>query len=399
MERLRQSGALVRSSASLSSAKVAELPGGTRVKYDDRFVLEGGRTRLHLVVPLEGWISEKCLAKGDALSQKCEKYESSISNKMRDCERSQSQFEDAYWLRAQEARLDSSRAKDVMRALEELVLSQRPDEKRFYRDAGVASTRIFALSDVHLDHPGAVEWVESVKREDYCNDVLILAGDLGDTLKAVEVCLKLLRPKFRRLFYCPGNHCLWIREVEEGTYPDSIAKWNALRALCESLDCDTTPAQVAVGVYVVPLLSWYDPDFFLTTQRGRARRAFDTFCKWPVKESDLKHVFLKWNQVVLSRCPRFDPDSTVVTFSHFHPRPELPFSRHVEDLEQAIGCAMIDSQLRSIVPRPTVHVYGHSHLNFSKLIDGVRYVQNAFGYSHERHNGAPCHQLACVHPE
>lgn len=33
----------------------------------------------------------------------------------------------------------------------------------------------------------------------------------------------------RRVFYVPGNHCLWLRGQEAQLYGDSFAKWLVLR--------------------------------------------------------------------------------------------------------------------------------------------------------------------------
>lgn len=50
-----------------------------------------------------------------------------------------------------------------------------------------------------------------------------------------------------------------------------------------------------------------------------------------------------------------------------------------ETLPLVIGCPQLDAQIRQIKPLPFVHVFGHTHLNIDKTVDGVRYVQNAFG--------------------
>lgn len=40
------------------------------------------------------------------------------------------------------------------------------------------------------------------------------AGDLGDTLGAVRLALQLLRPKFKRVVFVPGNHDLCVGLIE-----------------------------------------------------------------------------------------------------------------------------------------------------------------------------------------
>jgi hypothetical protein len=46
-----------------------------------------------------------------------------------------------------------------------------------------------------------------------------------------------------------------------------------------------------------------------------------------------------------------------------------------------LGSTRLESQLRKL--NPIIHVYGHSHVNHHVKIDGVSYINNAFGYPHE----------------
>ena len=56
----------------------------------------------------------------------------------------------------------------------------------------------------------------------------------------------------------PGNHDLWIRRdtSDAKVYPDSIAKLGAMHNVCQECDVDMGPAEVARGLFVVPLFSW-----------------------------------------------------------------------------------------------------------------------------------------------
>jgi len=79
------------------------------------------------------------------------------------------------------------------------------------------------------------------------------------------------------------------------------------------------------------------------------------------------------------------PITSVVSFSHFLPRVDvLPPKERVfyPTLVKVAGTRALDTQLRLF--RSTCHVFGHTHIDWNKEIDGVRYVQNAFGYPKER---------------
>ena len=125
--------------------------------------------------------------------------------------------------------------------------------------------------------------------------MLVVAGDVADTLRAARLCLATFRRKFRRVFYTPGNHDLWIRPRtaitdEPSQFPDSVAKFVAILQLCDELGCETTPAQVVAGLYVVPLHSWYDAALDEHDPRPGAVR-FDKHCRWPVDDEAVSQVF------------------------------------------------------------------------------------------------------------
>ncbi len=52
-------------------------------------------------------------------------------------------------------------------------------------------------------------WVDL--RREY---VLLVSGDVSDELGALEQALACLAAKFAAVFYCVGNHELWIRKKD-----------------------------------------------------------------------------------------------------------------------------------------------------------------------------------------
>ena len=71
--------------------------------------------------------------------------------------------------------------------------------------------------------------------------------------------LRALKQKFRRVFFIPGNHDLWIRPgIEDSEYPDSICKLMAMLNVFDEIGVEMGPAEVARGLFVVPLYSWYN---------------------------------------------------------------------------------------------------------------------------------------------
>ncbi len=87
---------------------------------------------------------------------------------------------------------------------------------------------------------------------------------------------------------------------------------------------------------------------------------------------------------------------TVISFSHFVPRIDLMPNQippRFKMLYPVLGTGELERQIRRL--KPTVHVYGHSHINRDRAIDGIRYVKNAFAYPYEQHIAAK--RLMCVY--
>ena len=66
-------------------------------------------------------------------------------------------------------------------------------------------SRIFAISDIHVDIPENLRLVESWSASEYRNDVLIVAGDVTDNLSLLKTVLQSLAQKFLKVCYVPGT--------------------------------------------------------------------------------------------------------------------------------------------------------------------------------------------------
>merc|ERR1719464_191637 len=108
---------------------------------------------------------------------------------------------------------------------------------------------------------------------------------------------------------------------EQGKFPDSMAKLFAIFDKCDELGIDVFPAPVCSGVYVVPLLSWYQAAFDEKDPFPNPNLNFDSRCKWPVDaDEQLWKYMLKLNEAHI----KWPYTGTVITFSHFLPRRGLP---------------------------------------------------------------------------
>ena len=315
--------------------------------------------------------------------------------------------EASYWFYANGLRYDPSntellRGRDACLQALRAVGTARHQRRleRYNRDKDRPPARVFAVSDVHYDHPGAKEWGQNLSKTAYKNDAIILAGDIGDTYTAVRLALRAFKAAFRRVFYVPGNHDMWIRPKgqhsdEPGMFADSVQKLLSLWQMCDELDVDVGPARLSPRCTVVPLDSWYSFTFDHHDPRPGST-LFDKFCKWPM------HYDHTWDFMCGLNEPRLailqeagaaggngadKPD--VITFSHFLPRKELPLPG-VHEMAKASGCLKIEDQLRKAGSK--LHIFGHTHINTQHEYSGVVYMQNAMGYGI-----APGTKLPVVH--
>jgi predicted phosphodiesterase len=249
--------------------------------------------------------------------------------------------------------------------------------------------RVFALSDVHADYDANARWLADLSMADYRDDVLILAGDVSDSIEKLQITFEGLTQRFGAVAYVPGNHDLWVRGDAAGT---SLEKFAAVCATAATCGVSTTPVHRG-PVSIVPLLSWYDYSFGEPSTELSARWADFRACRWPdtFDASAVTSWFLERNEAAL------DTDNeTVISFSHFLPRIDvmpsyIPAERRM--LYPVLGSTRLEEQIRIL--QPDIHVYGHSHVNRRVRLDGIDYVNNALGYPQETRIAA--RELVCVH--
>ena len=234
--------------------------------------------------------------------------------------------------------------------------------------------RIFAVSDLHTDFAENRRRLQRISSTSYLQDVLVVAGDIADDLKIIDWTLRTLRPQFSQVFYVPGNHELWVRD---GKY-DSVEKFRQVLRLCDEIGIYTGPGR-AGKYWIVPLFSWYESDYDQSAEADVSSLegwADFYFCKWPIGLGSVSEYFLSLNE---SRLKEYD--GPVITLSHFLPRRELlPAVEKLsfKGLPLVAGALALDRQIRRL--NAATHVFGHSHIDFDQVVEGVRYVHHAFDY-------------------
>ncbi len=238
--------------------------------------------------------------------------------------------------------------------------------------------RIFALSDIHVDFEDNAIWVSSLSAQDFREDLLILAGDVSESLALLARSLELLASRFRKVLFVPGNHDLWV--IRDGQGKTSFDKFNEITAVMR--DCGVSGAAFHDDtISIIPLLGWYDYSFGKPSDELAAMWADFLYCQWPenVGMKEVARHFAAMNEP-LTR----PPNNCVISFSHFVPRIDV-MPRFISESNRVVypvlGSKLVERQIRQL--RSDIHVYGHTHVNRRVDIDGVTYINNAFGYPYE----------------
>ncbi|HEY0143899.1 MAG TPA: metallophosphoesterase [Thermoanaerobaculia bacterium] len=238
--------------------------------------------------------------------------------------------------------------------------------------------RIFALSDIHIDYDTNARWVADLSVADYQDDVLILAGDITDKLRLLEWCLGTLVKRFEKVLFVPGNHELWV--IRDGPEKTSMQKFDEVCQVVESSGASMRPFR-AGGVSILPLLGWYDDSFGEPGAELKAAWMDYRACRWPsgYTSRDVAVHFAALNEGQVSVA-----GDKVITYSHFLPRIDVMPAYIPQEhryLYPVLGSTLLEDQLRKL--EASIHVYGHSHVSRRVTIDGVTYINNAFGYPSE----------------
>jgi predicted phosphodiesterase len=250
--------------------------------------------------------------------------------------------------------------------------------------------RIFATSDVHVDYEANARWIAAFSRVEYVDDVLILAGDVSDSARLLGWTLGILAKCFAHVLFVPGNHDLWV--IRDGRHKTSIDKFTEVCALVTRCGASMRSFHVT-GLSIFPLLGWYDYSFGAPADELRDIWMDYVACKWPPNFNlrDAADYFESHNET-----PIIAPNQTIMSFSHFLPRIDVMPNGIPKDkmvLYPVLGALSLDTQLRAL--KSTKHIYGHSHVNRHIDIDGVTYINNAFGYPRETRIASK--ELQCVH--
>ena len=250
--------------------------------------------------------------------------------------------------------------------------------------------RIFALSDIHVDFDFNARWVASLSAQDYRDDFLILAGDISDSLRLLETSLITFANRFKKVFYVPGNHDLWVnRDNEKKT---SFDKFTEIRKVMKNCGVSGA-ASHGETISIVPLLGWYDYSFGDSQRRTQDR--VDGF-----QDVQMAATFSNARDRLLfhGNEPSADPPSR--QYRHFLLTFPSPHRRHAALHTCASSNCLSRIGFRCVGAASPAASFEYSRLRTQPCkspieIDGITYINNAFGYPSETRIAAK--RLLCIH--
>lgn len=258
----------------------------------------------------------------------------------------------------------------------------------------MAAGYLLATSDLHVSHRDNRAIVDQLRPYTEA-DWLIVAGDVADTTTDIEATLRMLRDRFAKVIWTPGNHELWTLDGDPVPLCGA-SRYSYLVSMCRELGVVTPEDPYPVwrtddeSFVVAPLFLLYDysfrdPTISLDEALARARRTglvfADEFRLRPDPYPSRQEWC--WDRVEMTRrrLAEVPGDMRTVLVSHFplHRGPTTML-RHQH---LAMWCGTTRTADWHLRFRAAVVVYGHLHIPLTLEYDGVRFEEVSLGYPRE----------------
>jgi 3',5'-cyclic AMP phosphodiesterase CpdA len=261
--------------------------------------------------------------------------------------------------------------------------------------AELAGERVFAISDLHVDHPGNTGLLERLVPRS-TEDWLVVGGDISENIDDFSRALDVLRGRFAKVIWVPGNHDLWTYPGDESA-PRGERRYRLLVEACQSLGVitpeDPYPIWTGQGgpVMIAPLFLLYDYSFgqnISATKEGALARAYEAgvVCSDEfLLHSEPYPSRAAWCRArVTATQDRLEARETgmaTVLVNHF-PLTSAP-TRALMHPEFAQWCGTTLTEDWHQRFGAVVVVYGHLHIRRTSWEDGVRFEEVSLGYARE----------------
>ncbi|HET9893559.1 MAG TPA: metallophosphoesterase [Streptosporangiaceae bacterium] len=255
---------------------------------------------------------------------------------------------------------------------------------------------LLAVSDLHVSFEQNRPLITDLLVPRSPGDWLIVAGDLGELVADIEWVLKLLRSRFAKVIWVPGNHELWTHKRETITLR-GVERYHYLVEFCRGLGVvtpeDPYPVWEGPGgkAVIAPLFLLYDYTF---RPEGTSTKAESLAVAYNAGIVATDEVLLAadpypsidaWCAARLElterRLAELPDDSVTVLVNHF-PLVREP-TRVLRYPEFAQWCGTTATASWPTRFRAVAVVYGHLHIPRTTWHDGIRHEEVSLGYPRE----------------
>jgi 3',5'-cyclic AMP phosphodiesterase CpdA len=285
-----------------------------------------------------------------------------------------------------------------------------------WRKAGQESTNgaqptLWAVSDLHTGHLGNKPVAESLYPSSP-DDWLIVAGDVAERTDEIRWALDVLRRRFAKVIWVPGNHELWTTNRD----PMQIfgrARYDYLVNMCDEMGVVTPEHPFPVWTErggpatIVPMFLLYDYTFLpegasskaegLAIARERNVVATDEFLlspePYPTREAWCRERLA----ITRARLEQLDWMTPTVLVNHF-PLVREPCNALYYP-EFSLWCGTTKTADWHTRYNAVCSVYGHLHIPRTTWYDEVRFEEVSVGYPREWRRRKPYSWLRQVLPD
>ena len=255
--------------------------------------------------------------------------------------------------------------------------------------------KLLAVSDLHIAYEENRTITEGLRPESD-DDWLIVAGDVGEMSADIEWALGLLRERFAKVIWAPGNHELWTPK-DDPVQLRGVARYEHLVEMCRRLDVvtpeDDYPIWHGEGgpAVIAPLFLLYDytfrPEGTYNKEEALAKAheagvvCTDEYFLHPDPYPSREAWCEARVELTEKRLSALPPELPTVLINHWPMVREPTRIMYYPEFAQWCGTVLTaDWHLRF---RSACSVYGHLHIPRTTHYDEVRFEEVSVGYPRE----------------
>ncbi|GAA3436060.1 metallophosphoesterase family protein [Kutzneria kofuensis] len=255
--------------------------------------------------------------------------------------------------------------------------------------------KLLAVSDLHVAYEENRTITEGLRPESD-DDWLIVAGDVGEMSSDIEWALGLLRERFAKVIWVPGNHELWTPK-DDPVQLRGVERYDYLVEMCRRLDVvtpeDDYPIWDGEGgpAVIAPLFLLYDytfrPEGTHNKEEALAKAheagvvCTDEYFLFPDPYPSREAWCEARVELTEKRLSALPPDLPTVLINHWPMVREPTRVMYYPEFAQWCGTVLTaDWHTRF---RSACSVYGHLHIPRTTHYDDVRFEEVSVGYPRE----------------